>query len=194
MMDTILQGLEGVICYIDDILITAKSEQEHLHLYIRKRLENRGVRLQRSKCSFLQSSVEYLGHKVDKQGLHTTNSKVEAIVKAPSPRNTTELKSLLGSLHYYGKFIKNSAMLLQPLNELLKHQTPWCWTAECETAFQEAKTQLSTAPVLAHYDPNLPLRLAGDASSYSIGAVISQIHPDGTEHPIAFASRTLNDN
>lgn len=196
MMDTILQGLDGVICYIDDILITAKSEQEHLHTLhqVLQRLEKHGVRLQRAKCSFLQNSVEYLGHKVDKQGLHTTDSKVEAIVKAPSPRNTTELKSFLGSLHYYGKFIKNLAMLLQPLNELLKHKTPWHWTAECETAFQEAKTQLSTAPVLTHYDPNLPLRLAGDASSYGIGAVVSQIHPDGTEHPVAFASRTLSDS
>ena len=70
--------------------------------------------------------------------------------------------------------------------------TPWKWTRDCSTAFSKAKTPLSTAPVLAHYDPNLKLCLAGDASAYGVGAVLSHVYPDGSERPIAYASRTLN--
>ena len=80
---------------------------------------------------------------------------------------------------------------LYPLNELLKSGPQWKWTPPCEQAFMEAKQRLTEAPVLAHYDPSLPLRLAGDAFSYGLGAVISHTYPDESERPIAFASQTL---
>ena len=59
-------------------------------------------------------------------------------------------------------------------------------------AFKEAKERLVSSQVLVHYDSNLPIVLAGDASAYRVGAVISHVTPDGCEHPIAFASRTLS--
>ena len=111
---------------------------------------------------------------------------------APRPRNVQELRSFLGLLNYYGKFIRNLSSILHPLNNLLRAKQPWCWTEACNRAFQEAKHQLSSAPVLVHYDPELPIRVAGDASAYGIGAVISHLMPDNTEQPIAFASRTLS--
>ena len=82
--------------------------------------------------------------------------------------------------------------MLHPLNELLKKGISWRWSKDCANAFKQAKKQLSSTTVLAHYDPKLPLRLAGDASSYGIGAVISHILPDGSERPISYASRTLS--
>ena len=82
--------------------------------------------------------------------------------------------------------------MLHPLNALLKSGSKWVWSTECSKAFQAAKQLLMTAPVLAHYDPELPIRLAGDASAYGIGAVISHICEDGSERPIAFASQTLS--
>ena len=102
------------------------------------------------------------------------------------------MRSFLGLLHYYGRFIQQLSTLLQPLNELLKSNRRWNWTSECQSAFVKAKERLVSAPVLAHYDPSLPLKLAGDASAYGIGAVISHTYPDGQERPIAFASRTLS--
>jgi len=98
----------------------------------------------------------------------------------------------LGLLNYYGKFIPNLASLVQPLNNLLQQNRKWKWTTACDKAFQQAKEELSSSRVLVHYDPALPLILAGDASAYGIGAVISHTMPDGTEHPIAFASRSLS--
>jgi len=78
------------------------------------------------------------------------------------------------------------------MNELLKKCSSWRWSKECATAFKQAKTQLFTTTILAHYDPKLPLRLVGDASSYGIGAVIAHVLPDGSERPISYASRTLS--
>ena len=103
-----------------------------------------------------------------------------------------ELRSFLGLLNYYGKFIPNLASLIQPLNSLLQHDRKWNWSSECAQAFSQAKRELASSRVLVHYDPTLPITLAGDASSYGIGAVISHLMPDGSERPIAFASRTLS--
>ena len=166
VMDTLLQGTIGVICYIDDILVTGQNEEEHLDnlAEVLKRLHNNGLRLKKEKCEFLKESVEFLGYKIDRNGLHTTSSKIEAMCKAPRPENQKQLKSFLGLIQYYSKFIPNLSTLLYPLNQLLRKETKWEWTPECQQSFEEAKQRLSSTPVLAHYDPNLPLVLAGDAS------------------------------
>ena len=194
MMDTVLQGIPGVICYIDDILVSGKDEASHLEALeaVFKRLEKHGFRLKREKCEFLTSAVEYLGHVIGKEGVHPLPNKVTAIEKAPAPKNTQELRSFLGLLNYYGKFIPNLSTLLHPLNALLQAETKWAWSKECAEAFQLSKDQLTSAQVLTHYDPALPLNLAADASAYGVGAVISHVMPDGSERPIAFASRTLS--
>ena len=121
---------------------------------------------------------------VDAHGIHVTSRKVEAVRQVPSPSNMTAMKSLLGLLNYYGKFISHLSTLLYTPNALLKVGHTWNWSQECEAAFQEAKCPPSSAPVLVHYD-SLPICLARDASSYSIGAVLSHILPNGSEHFIA---------
>ena len=81
---------------------------------------------------------------------------------------------------------------MHPLNDLLRNDKKWKWSAACDTAFQEAKKRLTDASVLTHYDATLPIRMAADASAYGIGAVISHVCRDGKERPIAFVSRTLS--
>ena len=180
MMDTILQGIPGVICYIDDILISTKDEAGHLDILERvlSRLQKHGMRLKMDKCQFLMSSVEYLGHKISANGIEATPAKVDAIINAPAPRNGTELRSFLGLVNYYGKFVANLSTVLHPLNNLLKADTKWKWDAACSKAFTQAKAELASAQVLTHYDPQLPIRLAADASSYRVGTVVSHIMPD----------------
>ena len=193
-MDTILQGVNGVACYIDDIIVTGKTPAEHLeHLEeVLKRLLQHGVHVKRQKCRFLQSSVSFLGHRIDAEGIHPLDDKLQAIVQAPTPTNVQELRSFLGLINYYGKFIPNAATILGPLNQLLRKDAKWKWSQECEHSFVEAKKVLSSSDVLVHYDPTLPIWMAGDASAYGIGAVIAHIMPDGSERPVAFASRTLS--
>ena len=193
VMDIVLQGIPRVHCYIDDVLISGATEEEHLHNLelVLSRLAENGITLKQEKCSFLRDSIEFLGHKIDSNGLHTSSKKVEAVVRAPRPTNQQQLRSFLGLLQYYCKFLPNLSTLISPLNRLLQKNQRWRWTSDCERAFQEAKQTLSSAAVLVHYNPDLPLVLATDASAYGIGAVISHICPNGEERPIAYVSGTL---
>ena len=195
IMDTILQGIPGTICYLDDILVTGTTEADHLRNLeeVLKRLQANGLRVKPQKCRFMEPSVEYLGHRIDAKGVHTTSQKVEAILQAPAPQNPQQLRSFLGLLHYYGKFLQSLSTLLYPLNQLLKSNSRWKWSADCQQAFQQAKEKLASAPILSHYDPAQQIKLAADASAYGVGAVISHAFSDGSERPIAYASRTLSD-
>jgi len=193
IMDTMLQDIPNTICYLDDILVTGKSDEDHIKNLeeVLKRLMNGGLRLKKSKCALMQDSVQYLGHRIDAQGVHTTPDKIAAIQEAPTPQNVKQLRSFLGLVQYYGKFIANMSSLLHPMYQLLKANVKWKWDNQCNKAFKEAKQKLMEAPVLAHYDPSCPLKLAADASAYGIGAVLSHCYKDGSERPIAFTSRTL---
>ena len=193
-MDSILQGIAGVICYIDDILVTGKDDAQHLQALeqVLSRLQKAGWTIQKNKCVFMARSVEYLGHVVDAEGLHTTPEKLKAILEAPAPKDLNQMRSFLGLVNYYARFIPNLSTVLHPLNRLLRKDVSWEWDELCEEAFQLAKQSLASSRVLVHYDPTLPLKLAGDASEYGVGAVLSHVCPDGSERPVAFASRTLS--
>ncbi len=191
-IDQILQGLPGVLCYMDDLLVTGKTSAEHLQNLERvlQRLEDWGVRVARHKCFFFKDSVEYLGHMIDESGLRASEDKVKAILQAPSPENVSQLRSFLGLLNYYNRFLPNQSTLLRPLNKLLGKGVTWQWSEDAQAAFDKAKILLSSTDVLVHYDPEQPVTLACDASPYGVGAVLSHITPDG-ERPIAYISRTL---
>ena len=110
------------------------------------------------------------------------------------PTNVQQLRSFLGLLNYYRKFLPNLASIIQPLNDLLRKNKRWEWTDECSQAVNTAKQLLTTSNLLTHYDPSLslPLRLPADASQYGLGAVIPHVLPDGEGRPIAFTSRSLS--
>ena len=195
VMESILQGIPKVVVYLDDILVAGDSVEEHLRLLdkVLDRLQKAGLRARKNKCQFMVSEVSYLGHRIDKDGLHPLDDKVKAIVEAPAPRNVRELKSYLGILTYYGKFLPDLSAVLAPLYRLLRKQVSWRWSSAEREAFQVSKDLLSSSPLLVHFDPQLPLTLACDASAYGVGAVLSHRWPDGSERPIAYASRSLSD-
>ena len=123
--------------------------------------------------------------------METTDEKTATIVRAPEPRDGTELRKWL-VINYYGKFLENLASVLAPLYRLLKADQPWQWAEAEKSAFRKAKEMLVSPPVLAHFDPALPVVLACDAGPVGIGCVLSQRTSQG-ERPVAYYSRTLND-
>ena len=126
-MDNLLQGMTHIAAYMDDILVTGASEHEHLQNLdtVLQKLETAGVRLKKSKCLLMSPEVEYLGHKISSEGLHPTPEKVKAIQEAPKPQSVTELKSFLGLLSYYSKFLPNMSTTLAPLYSLLQNNRKW---------------------------------------------------------------------
>jgi hypothetical protein len=193
-MDKILSGVKGVFCYIDDILVVTESVEEHLTVLkqVFERLTKYNVKLNQVKCRFFQQEIQYLGHKLSADGIRPLQGKLEAIQKAKRPTNVSELKSLLGMINYYGKFLPNLATTLHPLYSLLQHDVRWFWSNDCEQSFIQVKEMLTGDNVLTHFDPNKPLILGVDASPYGLGAVLSHKMEDGSERPLAYASRTLS--
>ena len=195
LMETLLDGIDGTACFIDDIIVTGKSEKEHCTNLkkVFKVLEDSGLTLEKSKCSFFSTSIQYLGHVIDYNGLHTCADKIDAIINAPRPINYQQLQSFLGFVNYYGRFIPSASILLAPLYDLLKKNSKYHWSEACEKAFNGVKQILSEKPVLCHFNPKLPVKLCVDASPYGVGAVLSHVFSKTDERPIAFASKKLSD-
>ena len=139
----------------------------------------------------MKPSIEYFAF-VDRYGVHPSPRKVQTIEEIPVPGNAAELKSFLGLVNYYRRFIPDMATLVHPLNRLLLENAPWKWSIQCQETFRKLKDILKCAPLLAHYDPVKPVGLAVDASSFDLGAVLSHVTADQEERPIACASSTLS--
>lgn len=192
-MERLLIDIPGVSVFLDDIKITAPDNATHLSRLdtVLSRLAEHNIRVNLHKCEFMQEKIEYCGYIINKQGVGKAHSKIEAIQKARPPRNKSEVRAFIGFVNYYGRFFKNLSHVLYPLNTLLKDETPFAWDKDCEKAFKTVKEEMQSETTLAHFDTNLPLVLATDASSYAVGAVLSHTYEDHTERPIQFASQTL---
>lgn len=195
LMDQLFGKMEGVFVFLDDILITGRNGTEHLNRLkqVFSKLQECGLKVKLDKCSFFQKSVSYLGFIIDAEGLHPSSEKTAAIAKMKIPQNKSELKSFLGLVNYYGKFLPNLSLKLKNLFALLRKNARWKWSKPCQAEFDLVKEELMSEKVLVHYNPNLPVTLACDASPYGIGAVISHVFPNGLSRPIAHASRTLSE-
>lgn len=193
-IDQVLEGIPGIQCILDDMVITGSTDQEHLENLeaVLKRLDQYGLRANLGKCDFFKDSITFCGHIIDKHGLHKSPDKIEAIVNAPAPENVTQLKSILGLINYYGKFLPDLATVLNPLHNLLKKETRWNWDKDCQQAFDKVKELVTSDLILTHYSTDKPITLAVDASPYGLGAVFSHRMSDGSDKPIAFASRSLS--
>ena len=192
-MAQVLSGLSGVVYYIDDILVTGRTREEHITNLraVLQRIREHGLRLKESKCQFFTKELEFLGHNISPQGVKPTNSRVKSIVEAPAPTNKQELQSFLGMLTYNSKFLPNMSHTLHPLNQLLRKNTPWVWKTKQQRAFEAAKCLLSQTTALAHYDVKRALKLYCDASANGVGACLVHVMDDNSEKPVAYASRTL---
>ena len=184
------QKNEGLNVFVDDILIGSHSQPSLMELTgkVLDTLLEAGARLRKEKCVFGVDKVSYLGYVISEKGLETDPEKVAAIMRAERPKDKTGLRAFLGIVHYYGRFMKDLSTVCSPLNNLLKADSEFIWSRNCE----QVKVLLSSAPILAFFNPNCDLILQCDASPFALGAVLTQV--DGqVERPIAYAHRTLTD-
>lgn len=193
IIDMTLINLNKVAVFQDDVIIGGNDKLEHIKnvTAVLQRLNDVGFTVKKEKCEFFKTSINYLGYHIDKNGCHTDKGKIDAILRAPEPKNVTELKGFLGMVNFYGRFVCKLADVLQPMYRLLSKNVTWEWSKECSDAFVQVKNLLTKSPCLIHYNSELPLKLACDASSYGLGCVLSHV-VNGQERPIAYASRVLS--
>lgn len=196
VMDDVLRGLQNEICvvYLDDIIVFGTSLQEHLDRLklVFTRLREANFKVQLDKCEFLQREVAYLGHIVTPEGVKPNPDKIKAVQNFKIPKTKKDIKSFLGLLGYYRKFINNFAKITKPMTKLLKKDAIInVDDPEYKTCFEYCKNLLTNEPILIYPDFNQTFHLTTDASNYAIGAVLSQ-GPVGQDRPVAYASRTLN--
>ncbi|BHF78836.1 hypothetical protein SprV_0602195100 [Sparganum proliferum] len=191
--NAMLSGIPGTAGYLDDIIIVGRSpaELQDRVCAVLERVQEYGFRLRADKCQFFLESIKYLGFVFDVNGRHPDPENIRAIQRMPAPKNVSQLRSFLGLISYYSAFLPSLHDVRAPLNRLLQKDAPWCWSPDCEKAFAQLKSMLSSDLLPTHYDPTLPIVVAADASNHGVGAVISHTFPDGSEKAIMHASRTL---
>ena len=195
LMNNVLSGLSWEVClfYLDDIIISSKGWQEYLDRLrmVFMRLKEANLRLAPCKCTLARGSVTFLGHHVSEEGLRLDPRLLESIRKIPILTTVTQVRSFLGLVGYYHRFIKGFSKIAAPLNRLLGKNCPFKWDSECTQAYQELKTLLLREPIVAYPDFTVPFWLYTDASNIRLGAILAQ-QREGRERIICCASRTLN--
>nr|XP_049707055.1 uncharacterized protein K02A2.6-like [Helicoverpa armigera] len=186
----LLEDLEGVDSFIDDIIVWGKDKEEHDRRLdaLLNRAREINLKFNKAKCKIGVREVTYLGHIFDRNGMRPDSNKVKAITEMPEPTDRKSLERFLGAVNYLSKFIPKYSELALPLTNLLRKDTEWLWECAERSAFQSLCRAVSSAPVLALYDVSAPVLVSVDASAHALGAVLMQ-----AGRPVEFASRTLTD-
>ncbi|XP_037811309.1 uncharacterized protein K02A2.6-like [Lucilia sericata] len=190
IMDSLLAGLEGVVVFLNDILISAPNRKLHC-----ERLErvltvfrDAGFKLSPEKCEFFRKEIKYLGHVIDKNGLRMNPEKVRNITEIPYSNNVKDFQAFLGVVNFYRRFLPSVSTMLNPLHQA---DTEFKWTRDCYEAVDKIKECLLAGNCLAHFNANFKTKVTVDASPVGVGAVLSQINDKGEDRTNEFASRTL---
>ena len=196
MSETVLRGLDFADAYIDDVEVdTPSSFSQHIFelQQVLERLRNCKLNARPSKCKIAMSTVDFVGHRIGGDRIEPRTALVQAIKEYPRPETKKQVRSFLGLVGYYRKFIPNFSERAAVITDLTKGKSPTkiIWEEIHESAFQDLKQALQNFPILRppHWDQEFILQV--DASNRGLGAILSQKDQEGLEHPVAYASRKL---
>ena len=186
---------QGVLAYLDDILIYAQTMEKHVVLVrkVLKKLKENKLAIAAYKPIFHAMEFEFLGYMVNQEGLQISKRKVESITTWESPRNIKDIQRFLGFANYYRRFIKYFSTLCRPLTDFLKKtEKEFEWTDLHQDSFERLKKAFTSASILRHFNPLKEIMIETDASNFTLGCVLSQRHRGlGQLHPVAFHSRKM---
>eukprot|EP00253_Pinus_taeda_P025527 PITA_25527 len=194
LMNEVLKEFNGkfVIVYLDDILISSKTKEEHFrHLQsVLRKLQQNKLLINLKKCTFFQRELVYLGFVIAENELKMDPEKVTAIVSWPSPKRLFEVRSFHGLASFYKKFIRNFSEIFTPMLDTIKKMNqPFHWTEAAENSFQILKKKITERPILRLPDFNKLFQVRCDASGMAIGAVLSQ-----EDRLVVYFSEKLNES
>ena len=195
LMEHVPVGLTWSITvpYLDDCIIFSKAPEEHIGRLqqVFHRFCEANLKFNRTKCAFFRTKVPFLGHVISENGLEADPEKVKAVQNLPVPQNQTDVKSFLGLCSYYRRYMKNFAMIAQPLHKASETKSSFTSTEATQQAFESLKKHLSSTPILAFPDVKEPFFLYIDASLTALGAVLAQVQ-DGKERAICYPSKAFS--
>jgi hypothetical protein len=197
MMEIVRKELSAAFfVYLDDVILASLDEEQHLQDIdsFLKIIIKFGLKLRIDKCNFGRSEIKYLGYLISEAGVRPDPRNIAAVQKFEKPKTITQLRSFLGAVSYFRRFIRNFAGILVPLYELTRDNGTDInkWSDVHDKAFKTVITALTTAPVLASPKFGEPFIIESDASKIAVGGCLLQVQADGLEHPILFVSRKLN--
>ena len=184
-----------MVVYMDDLLIFSKDEESHIrHLEtVLSRLKENKLYVSPKKCEFMKNELDFLGLVVGKEGIRVNPKKVEVLKTWPKPKTLTEVRSFMGLLQFFRRFIKDFSKISAPLTNLTKKGVGiQKWDESCDEAFDTLKEAITSAPVLVPPDWKKPFRGHIDASESAVGGTLTQLDDDGNERAIAFFSKKLS--
>ena len=197
LINKVLADLDFAFGYLDDILIYSPDVPTHLvHMrQLFQRLREADLILNREKCNFFKSHIQYLGHLISGEGIKPLPEKLESIKEMPPPTTPKEVKQFLGLIGYYRKFVPRFADVARPLTNLTRLDQPFEWSDKCQASFELLKEALIKEPILRFPDPNKPYTLYTDASKYAWSCVLTQQYTHDIDnkqivvnHPITYVS------
>ncbi|KAI4293409.1 hypothetical protein PAPHI01_2683, partial [Pancytospora philotis] len=178
MMDVLMRDLIGKCCYvyIDDIVVFSDSAEDHEQALeqVLARLDSAGLIVNREKCKFRCTSVEFLGHEISKDGVRPSSAKIETIMSVAQPKSKKDVMSLIGLFNYFRRFVPNFAKVMCPLYDLLKQEQRFSWKEEHQQTLDTVKQAIAKADWLVKPDFSRPLHIETDASIKAVGAVLYQ--------------------
>ena len=185
-----LEGLPGVKCIADDVLIYGTSEADHDRnlANFMCRCQHKGIKLNPQKLEFKCKEVPFHGHLLTTEGLKPDPEKIRAIREMPHPENREDVLRLNGMVTYLSRFLPHLFDTMKPLRDLTHKDVMWSWSDAHEKAWENVKKLISAAPVLAYYQPAEQLEIQCDSSQSGFGAALIQ-----NGQPIAYASRALTE-
>ncbi len=196
LMETVLRELRGKQCfvYIDDIIVYSSNLSQHFQdlQIVLNRLQGAGLTINLKKSKFCLQEIAFLGHVVTTQGIKADPNKIEAIRSYPVPTNLKEVQRFLGLAGWYHRFVPNFSQIAEPINALKKKGKTFNWSDQCQQAFEQLKSYLTSPPILGHPNLQQHFTVYTDASNTGLGAVLTQKREQGMETVIAYASRSLN--
>ena len=191
----VLRGLTWSSClvYVDDVIVMSKTfDQHHEHLAaVFPQIQEAQLKLKPTKCHLFRREVKFLGHRVSRQGTAVDPEKTSAIGEWPVPTCVSDVRTFLGICGYYRRYVEGFATIAAPLHQLTRQREVFAWTPAQQKAFEELKTRLVSAPVLAMPSDQGQFVLDVDASNVGVGAVLQQAQ-DGGLRVVAYGSRTFN--
>ena len=195
----VLGGLCGIICevYIDDIIVWGETEEEFRKNLeeVLSRFKKHGITVNPDKCKFGLEAIEYVGHVINKNGIHFTRDKLDSVTNFPLPKTKGDLKAFIGLVNYFRDHIKDASIILRPLDKLVTPYHPkevLCWTKITNEAYEAVKKAVDECPMLHFLDDTSRIILQTDACNTGMGAYLFQ-EKDGKEIPIAFMSKAFDD-